>query len=196
MISIGITGGIGSGKSTVCKIFETLGVPVYYADARSRMLTDSHPQIISGVKSLFGGQIYTQGKLDRKRVGEVVFKNKNLLNELNRIIHPVVAEDYIHWSRQHFDKPYVLKEAAILFESGAYKQVDKIVTVSAPRELKIMRVMQRDGVTREDVMSRMNNQWDDEQKVAKSDYVIYCNDTDLVVTQVLGLHEKLINSKG
>ena len=193
MINVGITGGIGSGKSTVCKIFETLKIPVYYADWHARILSNTHPDVVSGVTKLLGDSIYQSGKMDRKKVGEIVFNDKEKLNALNQIIHPVVAEHFEEWKEKHSDYPYILKEAAILFESGAYKQVDQIITVVAPVDLRIDRVVKRDGISREDVLSRINNQMKDEDKVKQSDYVIYCNDIDLVITQVLKIHHSLIN---
>lgn len=193
MMNVGITGGIGSGKSTVCKIFETLDIPVYYSDWHARILSDTHPDIVSGVTKLLGDSIYQSGKMDRKRVGEIVFNDKEKLNALNHIIHPVVAAHFEEWKMMHNDYPYILKEAAILFESGAYKQVDQIITVSAPVDLRIDRVVRRDGISREDVLSRINNQMKDEDKIKQSDYVIYCNDVDLVIPQVLEIHHALID---
>ncbi len=192
MINVGITGGIGSGKSTVCKIFETLGVPVYYSDYEARVLSDTHPDIVAGVKKLFGDDIYVSGKMDRKSVGEIVFKDKEKLEALNKIIHPVVASHFESWKNRHNHYPYILKEAAILFESGAYKQVDKIITVSAPKELRISRVVKRDGISREEVLTRISNQMEDEEKIKKSDYVIKCNDIDLVIPQVVRIHQELL----
>lgn len=192
MIKVGITGGIGSGKSTVCKIFESLGIPVYYADQQARSLSDHHPEIIKGVKHLFGDDIYTDDQLNRKKVGELVFVNKKLLNSLNQIIHPVVAQHFENWLKINAKAPYIMKEAAILFESGAYKQVDKIITVSSPKELRLTRVMERDRLSKEEVERRMLNQMDEADKIKKSDFVINNNDIDLVVTQVLLVHKALL----
>lgn len=192
MIKVGITGGIGSGKSTVCKIFESLGIPVYYADQQARSLSDHHPEIIKGVKHLFGDDIYTDDQLNRKKVGELVFVNKKLLNSLNQIIHPVVAQHFENWLKINAKAPYIMKEAAILFESGAYKQVNKIITVSSPKELRLKRVMERDRLSMEEVERRMLNQMDEEEKIKKSDFVINNNDIDLVVTQVLLVHKALL----
>jgi dephospho-CoA kinase len=194
MIKIGITGGIGSGKSTICKIFETLHIPVYYADVEARRLTNTHPNIVKGVKKLFGEDIYINNCLDRKRVGQIVFEDQTLLQQLNEVIHPVVADHFSQWLYENRNAPYVLKEAAILFESGAYKQVDKIITVTSPEELRIKRVMQRDGFSYEEVKSRINNQIDEQERVERADFVIYCNDKDLVVPQVLKVHSQLMNS--
>ncbi len=192
MMNVGITGGIGSGKSSVCKIFETLNVPVYYSDIEARILSDTHPDIVSEVKKIFGEDIYQEGKMNRKRVGEIVFKEKSKLEALNHIIHPVVAEHFENWKTCHKQYPYVLKEAAILFESGAFKQVDKIITVSAPEKLRIDRVVKRDGLSREEVLTRINNQMDDEIKIKQSDYVICCDDIKLVIPQVIEIHENLL----
>jgi dephospho-CoA kinase len=192
MIKVGVTGGIGTGKSTVCKIFESLGIPVYYADQEARSLSDHHPEIIKGVKDLFGSDIYADNQLNRKKVGELVFANKQLLVSLNQIIHPVVAQHFEHWLQINAAAPYVMKEAAILFESGAYKQVDKIITVTSPKELRLARVMQRDQLSREEVEQRMLNQMDEVEKIRQSDFVINNNDIDLLVTQVLQVHNALL----
>jgi dephospho-CoA kinase len=192
MIKVGVTGGIGTGKSTVCKIFESLGIPVYYADQEARSLSDHHPEIIKGVKDLFGSDIYADNQLNRKKVGELVFANKQLLASLNQIIHPVVAQHFEHWLQINAAAPYVMKEAAILFESGAYKQVDKIITVTSPKELRLARVMQRDQLSREEVEQRMLNQMDEVEKIRQSDFVINNNDIDLLVTQVLQVHNALL----
>ncbi len=192
MKKIGITGGIGSGKSTVCKIFESLGIPVYYADNEARSLTNNHPDIINGFRKLFGDDIYINGELNRKKVGESAFRDKKLLANLNKLIHPVVAEHFDNWYQQHSNSAYILKEAAILFESGAYKQVDKIITVTAPEELRIKRVMERDGIAEGEVVDRINNQWNDQEKIKMSDFVVYCNDVELVIPQVIKIHKNII----
>ena len=191
MLKVGVTGGIGSGKTSVCKIFEALRIPVYNADQEGRILSDQHLGIVNGLKKLFGEDIYLDGKLDRRRVGALVFKDKNLLQVLNSIIHPVVAEHFDLWLRKYKDAPYVIKEAAILFESGAYKQVDKIITVVAPSELRIKRVMSRDDLNKSEVVRRIKNQMDDDEKIGRSDFVICCNDVDFIVPQVIELNNCL-----
>ncbi len=192
MIKIGITGGIGSGKTTVCKIFQVLGVPVYYADVEARILTDSHPQIIESVKRLFGNDIYEHGSLNRKKVASIVFKEKDKLSCLNRIIHPIVAGHYEQWLEKHKKSTIVFKEAAILFETGGDKDVDKVISVTAPLNLRIKRVVDRDGMSVEDVKKRIENQMSEEERIRRSDFVIRCNDKDLVVPQVLRLFNNLI----
>ncbi len=193
MIKVGLTGGIGTGKSTVAEIFKLLGVPVYNADYRARLLTNTHTEIISSVKALFGNDIYTENGLDRKKVASLVFKDKPLLAQLNNIIHPAVANDFEQWLEKNMNSPYIIKEAAILFESGGNKQVDKVICVAAPEELRIKRVMKRDGVSKEEVQSRINNQMKEEDKQKMADFLIHCNDEDLVIPQVVALHQSLVS---
>ncbi|HZW76902.1 MAG TPA: dephospho-CoA kinase [Flavobacteriaceae bacterium] len=168
---IGLTGGIGSGKTTVARMFEELGVPVYYADDEAKKLNDTSETIKTGLTNLLGNELYKEGKLDRKKLAEIIFSDKKILEKVNQIIHPEVAAHFKEWvSRQK--SPYVLKEAAILFESGSYQFCDAVILVTAPEEERILRVMQRDNVTREQVMARMRNQWPEEQKKALADYII------------------------
>ncbi len=192
IIKIGITGGIGSGKTTVCAIFKTLNVPVYNADVEARLLTNNHPEIVRRVRELFGDDIYKHGLLERKKVASLVFSNKDLLHQLNAIIHPIVAAHFKAWLSQQENYPYIIKEAAILFESGGNKQVDKVITVTAPQHIRIKRVMLRDKLSEKEVLNRINNQMPEEEKVKQSDYIIQCNDIDLVIPQVIRLHEELM----
>jgi len=189
MKRVGLTGGIGSGKTTVAHVFELFGIPVYYADLRARELTNSHPEIIRQVKCLFGSDIYFKGCLDREKVAGAVFLDKELLGKLNSIIHPVVKSDFNAWCDERSDSPLVLQEAAILFENGSYHLFDKMILVKAPVELRVRRVVQRDRVDREAVLDRMKNQWDDEDKERLADYVINCDEKQLVIKQVM----KIIN---
>ena len=192
MLKIGITGGIGSGKSTVAKVFEQLGIPVYHADYWAKELMNTDALVIQRMKEIFGNAIYdSTGKADRKKIAEIVFNDKEKLNELNSVIHPAVWLHGENWLKQHADKPYILKEAAILFESGGNKGVDKVIMISAPKELRIQRVIQRDNVTEEEVTARMANQWDDERKIALSDFVIVNDGKQLVIPQVLGVDRVL-----
>ncbi len=195
MKKIGITGGIGSGKTTVARVFEQLGIPVYHADYWAKEIMNTEPLVIERLKELFGNSIYdSNGKADRKRIAEIVFADKNKLNELNSVIHPAVWLHGENWLKQHHDKPYILKEAAILFESGGNKGVDKVIMVSAPEEIRLERVMKRDNATPEEVTARMANQWDDEKKIALSDFVIVNDDRQLVIPQVLEIHSRLTNA--
>lgn len=193
MLRVGITGGIGSGKSTVCQIISAMGYPVYNADIEARKLTNSHPSIINGLTSLFGSDIYVNGELNRKRVGQLVFADKTLLQQLNSVIHPVVAAHFENWVKANQNHRLVFKEAAILFESGAYKQVDKTVVVFAPDELRIKRVCLRDGIFEDEVQSRMANQMPQKHLVSKADYVINNTEQQLLVPQVIELVGVLLN---
>ena len=163
---LGITGGIGSGKSTVCRIFEIMGVPVYNSDLKARYLCDFNSEVRKQIQSIFGTDIYNVSGLDRKKLGSIVFNQPQLLSQLNGIIHPAVFEDFKMWQNS-CKTSLVIKEAAILFESGGDKYVDKVLTVFAPEELRIRRVMNRDGLTFEDVQNRIQNQWDQGKSAGK-----------------------------
>jgi dephospho-CoA kinase len=192
MRKIGITGGIGSGKSTVCKIFELLGIPVYYADDVAKNILDTNFDVSKSVKGIFGAEIFnSDGKADRKKLASIVFNNKEKLAALNHIIHPAVAKDFEEWSKIHNKHPYILKEAAILFESGAYKNVDSVITVTAPVDLRIKRVQDRDKVSREEILNRISKQLTDDDKIKRSDFVIINDEEHLVIPQVLEIHKKL-----
>lgn len=168
---IGLTGGIGSGKSSIAKHIESLGVPVYIADTEAKKILDTDT-VIAQVVALFGNDILENGRIDKKKIAALVFQDPEKLKNYNNIIHPEVYLHFKNWVKQHNDSPLVLKEAAILFESGSYKDCDKIILVTAPKEYRIERVMKRDAVTREAVEQRMTHQWEDERKKALSDYVI------------------------
>jgi len=193
MLKLGITGGIGSGKTTVCRLFELLGIPVYYADDESKKLLEEDQLVKEQVIKTFSDSILNDlGTIDRKKLAAIVFNNKEQLEKLNAILHPAVGQHFENWLKKH-NAVYILKEAAILFESGAYKQVDKVLTVVAPLELKIQRTMKRDGVSREVVEKRIELQMSDEEKIKRSDFVIINNEQELLIPQVLSLHKQLIN---
>lgn len=198
MLKIGITGGIGSGKTTVCKIFETLGIPVFYADVVAKQVMISDEILISGVKETFGDDSYfADGKLNNKHIAAIVFNQQEELDKLNALVHPAVFRAFDRWASEHATKaPYLLKEAALLFESGSYKMCDKNVLVSSPLELKLQRVMQRDHITREQVLARMDKQFTDEQKQAFADYTIINNDKESLILQVLNLHQSFLKLAG
>ena len=168
---IGLTGGIGSGKTTIANYFKELGIPVYIADDEARNISES-PEIVQAIKAVFGNEVFKNGKLDRVKVAEIVFSNQAKLKQLNEIIHPAVKKHFENWILEHSNFPFVLKEAAILFESGAYKDCDIVISVIAPLETRIQRVIQRDEVTRDNVLKRIMNQWTDEERIRKSQYVI------------------------
>ncbi|HEY0030911.1 MAG TPA: dephospho-CoA kinase [Bacteroidia bacterium] len=191
MLKIGITGGIGSGKSTVCRVFELLGIPVYYADTESKKLL-SDAIVKAAILKLFGNSVLDEQKnIDRRKIAAQVFNDTAALENLNAILHPAVGIHFENWlKKQH--SPYVIKEAAILFESGAYKQVDQVIAVTAPLELKLKRTINRDKVSREEVLQRMNHQMSDEEKIKRSQFVINNDEKELLIPQVLEIHYKLL----
>ena len=168
---IGLTGGIGSGKTTIANLFSAAGIPVYIADDEARKIMQS-AEIITQIKETFGTSIFENDILNREKLAAIVFGNTEKLEQLNSIIHPAVKKHFENWVLNHENFPFVIYEAAILFESGSYKNCDIIITVTAPTESRIQRVIQRDDTTRENVLKRMNSQWNDEQRIVKSDYVI------------------------
>ncbi|UQD56830.1 dephospho-CoA kinase [Flavobacterium sp. K5-23] len=168
---IGLTGGIGSGKTTVANHFLSLGVPVYIADDQARKIMQTEA-VKNAIKNVFGVVVFDNDVLNREKLAGIVFNNPEKLALLNSIVHPAVKEHFEKWLTKHKDTPFIIYEAAILFESGGFKNCDYIITVTAPVELRIQRVMQRDNTTRELVLKRVNAQWDDEQRITKSDFVI------------------------
>ncbi len=188
MLKIGLTGGIGSGKSTVAKIFETLGIPVYYADAEAKRLMNSSETLKKVIRQNFGEATYENDQLNRKYLAGIVFNNPEKLELLNALIHPVTINDAEQWMQQQ-SAPYSIKEAALLFESGAAENLDFIVGVYAPQALRIKRVMKRDGLTTDEIMKRINRQVNEEMKMKLCDFVIINNEQELLVPQVLKLHQ-------
>jgi dephospho-CoA kinase len=194
-LKIGITGGIGSGKTTVCKIFETLGIPVYYADDRAKALYLENDDLKQNVIQLFGTESYfSDGQLNRKLVADAVFENSELLKKLNALVHPVVQKDGNDWHDAQSNVPYTLKEAALLFESGGDKVLDKIITVYAHKELRIERVILRGKgtMTREDVEARIAKQMSDEEKKDRADFVIINDGNHALIPQVLAIHRQIL----
>lgn len=186
-LRIGVTGGIGSGKSLVCKVLEALGYPVFYSDYIARTIIDTDPEIKEQVKALFGSNIYANGKLNRKRVAEIVFANDTLLNELNSIIHPAVARSFEQWCLQNTKSELVFKESAILFETGIFRELHKTILVTAPEELRIKRVVERDGVSESEVRARMAKQMPEVQKKKLADFIIDNSSNQLVLPQILNI---------
>ncbi len=190
MITVGITGGIGSGKSTVAKVFESLGIPIYNADNRAKALYRKK-EVRAAVIDAFGEEVYSGEELNRETLASLVFGDEAQLKILNSIIHPAVRSDFDDWVKEQ-KAPYVLKEAAILIESGSYKQCDAIILVVAPEELRITRVMERDGSTRKDVEARINKQWSDARKKSYAHYTIQNAGTTSLIKQVIDIHHKLM----
>ncbi len=192
MFSVGITGGIGSGKSLVCSVLEKLGVPVYYADQEAKRLMNTDQALKTSIKVLLGEQAYMNGELNRKMVGKKVFGEPDLLKKLNHLVHPVVGHDFQIWSRKWDQHPYVVEEAAVLFESGADARLDMSVLVYAPSELRIKRVMERDGICRAEVEQRMSQQMDEDEKKSLADRIIINDEKRLLLPQIVELHEDII----
>ena len=172
---IGLTGGIGSGKTTIATYLQSLGIPVFIADDEAKKLMQS-VAVLAEIKAVFGEVIFEKGILNRQKLAAIVFSNSDKLTQLNRIIHPAVKQQFKIWLDQYQSAPFVVYEAAILFESGSYQNCDYIITITAPLEDRIARVMQRDNSSKEQVLNRINAQWTDEQRVAKSDFVIENSD--------------------
>ncbi len=191
MIKVGITGGIGSGKSTVCKVFRVLGIPVFESDEIARQLMNSDPETCVQLIELFGASVYLPNQIiDRKYLAGIVFSNPSLLAQLNGIVHPKVRDVFTAWCKiQH--SPYILHESAILFESGFYKLMDKTITVVAKENERIERVMKRDGATEELVNQRIRNQWRDIERIKLADFVISNNDDELIVPQIIEIDKKI-----
>lgn len=194
MLKVGLTGGIGSGKTTVAKIFETLGIPVYYADEAARQLMNTDGELKKELIRHFGTEIYRDHELDRKYLASIVFSNKEKLELLNSLTHPVTIRDAELWMKKQ-TTPYVIKEAALLFESGAAANLDAIIGVSAPQDLRVKRVMERDGATVEEVMTRISRQLDENMKMKLCDHIIQNNEQELVIPQVLNLHRLFSSGK-
>ena len=189
---IGLTGGIGSGKTMVAEYFKSLEIPVYIADEESRKLMTSD-NIINALSNEFGNEILENGILNREKLAQLVFNNPKKLQKLNSIVHPEVKKHFDNWVEKHKNYPFVVKEAAILFESGSYKYCDTIITVTAPLETRLQRVMKRDKTDRESVLKRIENQWTDEQRIAKSNYVIHNLSVESTKKQVDEILKKLKN---
>jgi dephospho-CoA kinase len=192
MLKIGLTGGIGSGKSTVARVFELLGIPVYYADDAAKRLMQEDPLLVASITSIFGTEVYRDGVLDRKYLSAAVFQDREKLDQLNRLVHPATIQDAAEWMKRQ-QAPYALKEAALIFESGSHKELDYVIGVSAPFSLRTHRAMQRDQVSRETVLSRMKNQIEETVKMKLCDFVIVNDEQQLVLPQVTALHEKLVS---
>jgi len=192
MLKVGITGGIGSGKTTVCQLFELLGIPVFYADEAARALMDEDPALRADISKLFGEDIYINGLLNRAAVSSAVFGHPEKLAALNALVHPVSLAAARRWLEMQ-TTPYAVKEAAIFFESGTYIDIEVMIGVSAPTELRISRVMKRSALSREEVLARMARQMDEDEKMRRCDFVIINDDKTAVIPQVLALHERLLH---
>lgn len=198
MLRIGITGGIGSGKTTVARIFEVLGIPVYYADEAAKRLMNEDAALKQQVIGLFGNEVYENGRLNRGKLASLVFDNPEKLSLLNKVVHPVTIADAENWMCQAEKNAghritYAIKEAALIFESGAQDHLDFVIGVDAPADLRVQRAMSRDNVSREAVMKRMEKQMDEKQKMDLCHFIIINNEEQLLIPQVVELHSRLVN---
>jgi len=191
VLKVGLTGGIGSGKSTVAQIFEVLGIPVYYADIEAKRLMNEDAELITSISKNFGEQAYTNNLLNRKYVSSIVFSDPAKLELLNSIVHPATKKDSEKWMNQQ-STLYAIHEAALIFEAKVSDRLDYVIGVSSPKELRIKRAMQRDDVSYDEVVKRMNKQFDEETKISKCDFVLINDEKQLLIPQVVVLHEKLI----
>lgn len=190
---VGITGGIGSGKTTVSKVFKSLGVPVYYADDRAKQLMVQDDALVIDIKALFGEESYDrEGQLNRTYLAQRVFSDAQELEKLNALVHPAVGRDFANWVADHNTHPYLLKEAALIFEAGSYKQLDKVMVVTAPREERVKRVLLRDiHRSREQVLAIMEKQLSEGERKRRADFIIDNSGKVMVIPQVVGLDQKL-----
>jgi len=193
MIKVGITGGIGSGKSTVCQFFRTLGIPVFEADVEAKKLINSSDPIRNQLKALFGANIYLPNQvIDRKKLAGLIFNSPNLLEKVNAIVHPEVRNYFHNWCNRQ-QAPYIVHEAAIMFESGFYKMMDYTILVTAPEEDRIARVMAREQTDAESVRARIEKQWKDEDKIELADFVVRNDNKELIIPQLIKLDKQFRN---
>jgi dephospho-CoA kinase len=191
MLKVGLTGGIGSGKTTVAQIFEVLSIPVYYADPSARELMNKDPELKQKIITSFGSEAYKNGELDRTYLGSVVFRDSEKLSLLNSIVHPVTIRNSEIWMKNQ-KTAYAIKEAALIFEAGLEKYLDYVIGVTAPESLRIQRVVDRDHITREKVLDRVRHQMDEKEKISRCDFVIQNDGIQPLLPQVLAVHEKLM----
>ena len=189
---IGLTGGIGSGKTTIAKHIKSLGIPIYIADDEAKKIL-MLPETLKSLKLVFGNAIFDNETLNKNKLANIVFSNPEMLKQLNKIIHPAVKRDFDNWLIANKNQPLVIKEAAILFESGSYRDCDAVITIVTTLNSRIQRVMERDKTNYEAVLSRVNNQWTDEMRIEKSDYVIENEDINLAFLQTENILKKILN---
>lgn len=191
VLKLGVTGGIGSGKTTVCKVFGVLGIPVFSADEEAKRIQDNDRDIQIEINSIAGKDLFSSGMLDRNELARIIFSNKELLEKVNSLIHPAVFRSFAEWVKKQ-DSPYLIMEAAILFESGAFRLMDRIVTVVTPLEERIERLLSGNRLSREQIIERIKNQIDDESRVRQSDFVISNSEKDMIIPAIVGIHEEML----
>jgi len=190
-MKLGVTGGIGSGKTSVCRVFGVLGIPVFSADPETAIIMNTDPDVINGINDISGRNLYPDGILNKEELASLIFHDPELLKKVNSLVHPVVFDHFRIWADKQ-TTPYVIMEAAILFESGASKLVDRVATVVAPVEERINRVIIRNRLTREQVTDRIKNQMDEEERIRLSDYVINNSENEMIIPVILGIHEDIM----
>jgi dephospho-CoA kinase len=193
VFKVGITGGIGSGKSSVCRVFEVLNIPVFSADRIASQIMSDDDSIINGINIIAGKNVYPGGSLDKKALSDIIFNDKEKLHQVDSLVHPAVIKHFFRWMQEQSSE-YVIMEAAILFESGAAKFMDKVITVNAPLEERIERTMQRNNLSRNEVTERIRNQMDDAARAKKSDYIINNAENDMILPVVLQIHNEILNT--
>ncbi len=190
---VGVTGGIGSGKTIVCRIFSLLGVPLFDADKQAALIMDNEVAVREKLVEITGRDLYSSGRLDRALLASIIFSDSESLQRVNELVHPLVKERFLTWSEKQ-KAHYVIIEAAILYESGSDELTDRVITVTAPLSQRVKRVMKRDGVSRSDVMSRIDNQYDDRERESLADYLIANGEGDMVIPQILSVHSDIVSS--
>ncbi len=190
-LKVGVTGGMGSGKTTVCKVFSVLGIPVFSADIEAKKIMNTDGDLMLKINRLAGKDLYSSGKLDRAELAILIFNNKDLLEKVNSLVHPAVFEYFERWADGQ-NSPYVIMEAAILFESGASKLVNKVLTVVTPLDERIERLVNGNKFTKEQILERVKHQLDDDYRIKRSDYIIYNSENDMVIPAILEIHQELV----
>ncbi len=194
MLKIGLTGGIGSGKSVVGKIFQLLDIPVYIADIEAKKIMISNKTVQQQLIAAFGKKVYSsKNTINKTYLSSVIFNCPEALEQINAIVHPAVRSDFQQWCLLQKNAPYIIQESAILFDTGIYRQFDKTITVTANEKLRIQRVVQRDNITEKQVAERIKNQLSEEQRINKADFIIY-NNTEMLIPQVLKIHQTILES--
>lgn len=192
-LKLGITGGIGSGKTTVCRIFNVLGIPVFDADKVAKKIMDTDKNMMISLNSIAGKDLYLSGTLDKAELANLIFNNESLLAKVNALVHPVFYDLFDKWVLEQ-TTPYVIMEAAIIFESGGAKHLDRILSVVAPVEDRIARVIKRNALSKEQVLERIRNQMDDESRIKLSDYVIYNSENEMIIPSIMKIHAEILTS--
>ena len=191
MKRIGLTGGIGSGKSFIAEMFRQLGVPVFNSDDEARRIQETDADVLAAIRNAFGDVFQPDGRLDRKKLASIVFSDREKLLQLNAIVHPAVGSAFEKFCAQHSSAAYVIKEAAIIFETGIDEQLDGTILVTAPEKVRVQRVMERDNIPAQDVHARMQRQWSDEEKMRRADWLISNDGVKALLPQVIRIHETL-----